>query len=175
MQTPLVNNTFIDHFHGEKYTFQYTKSSELTLLHRQTLSAANTHMQTSTYASHDVNVTTHCAHNNIISRLLTRWDPLERQTALAPPNCPQSARWKMFFFMKTLTASFFFHPSCYQNSGRSLEEGHFIQLSLASYKRRWWGRGRMRACTNREGSGQTSQAASSVHFFFYFYALIREN
>lgn len=55
MKTPLIN-TFTDHFDGGKYTFQCTKWSELTLLHSQTLSATNTHMQTSTHASHDVNV-----------------------------------------------------------------------------------------------------------------------
>lgn len=54
---------------------------------------------------------------------------------------PQSMVKKKMFSTEILTASVcIWYQPCYQNSGRSLQEGRFIQLSLASYWRRQGGR-----------------------------------
>lgn len=158
----------------EKNThFNTQKLSELTLLHRQTLSATNTHMQTSTYASHDVNVKTHCAHNNIISGLLTRWDPLERQTALAPPNCPQSARWKLFFY-ENPHCLFLFSPLLLPEQWEE-PRGRSFHSALTGVTLKKMVREGLDARMYKQRGVGTNQPSCILCPFFYFYGLIREN
>lgn len=153
LQPPLIHNSSSLTSLEQKKTHFILRASQLTALHGHAL------RQTAAFK-------THCAYKRVNGRLLTRWHPWGN----TPPNRPQSAGSKVSV-METLTASSFCHSSCWQSSGRSQEEGHFIQLSLA---------GVTLEETVREGGAVgacRSIPAELIHLsrFFYSNALIIEN
>lgn len=150
-------------------------TAKLTVLHKQTLSATITkHTHACKYASFYLNA--YSALINIINRLLTRWHSLKRLHSCLPivqctvKNVFNENPHTLFLFL------FLFYPSCYQNSRRSLQEGHFIQLSLSSYWRRqggrkeaeWEGGGSCMCVRMRGGRERTTLHLRSCFFFLSF-------